>query len=198
MKIILASSSKSRKKQLENLGFTFTVCPSDINESVFKESKKPADICQQLAQAKVEKVAKNYPDSLILGGDQVAALGDKIFNKPMNDEKAVKTLMALQGKTHQLFTALYMRCQKKSFAHLEVHSLQMRTLSEQQIKTYVQLAKPLYCAGSYALERYGIALFQKINTQDQSGIIGFPLIALMNQLIKWNIPIPCFSSSKEK
>lgn len=193
MKIVLASSSESRKSQLKSLGFRFIICPSGINENIFKENKKPADICQQLAKAKVEKVAKNYPDSLILGGDQVAALGEKIFNKPMNDENAVKTLMALQGKTHQLFTALYMRCQKKSFAHLEVHSLQMRSLSKQQVRRYVQLAQPLQCAGSYALERHGIALFQKISSQDQSGIIGFPLVTLINQLIKWNIPIPCFS-----
>lgn len=197
MKIILASSSTSRKKQLEDLNFTFIVQPSYLNESLFKQNKEhPKDICQKLAKAKVKKIAKTYPNDLILGGDQIAALENKILDKPLTEEKAVQTLMALKGKTHQLFTALYMQYKDKIFSHLEIHTLSMHSFSQQEIKSYVQTAKPLTCAGSYALERHGIALFKKISTKDYSGIIGFPLTALLNQLHKWNIPIPCFVANK--
>ena len=164
--------------------------PSGINEDIFKKNNKPSGICQNLARAKVEKVAPLYPSSLILGGDQISAIGSKIFNKALSQRQAIRSLMALQGRPHKLFTALYMRWQKKTFSHIEVHNLHIRRLTKSQIKNYVQLAKPLYCSGSYALERYGILLFKKINTKDQSGIIGFPLITLINQLIKWKFPIP--------
>ena len=197
--IILASGSASRKQQLKDLGFTFTVRVSGIDEDFYKNQKNQsslAEVCQSIAQAKVEKVAKEYPDALVLGGDQMAVLGSKIFNKADTAEQAIEYLMELQGKTHFLFTALYMRYQEKTFKYLEANQMQMRALTKSQIKKYVEMAKPLHCAGSYALERYGIALFEKIETKDQSAVIGFPLITLINQLVKWNISLPFFTKDR--
>ena len=190
--IILASGSSSRRQQLEDLGFNFTVKISGIDEDSYKTNKDIPllEICQKLAQAKVEKVAKSYPDALILGGDQMAVLGAEIFNKSPTVEQAIQSLMKLQGRSHTLFTALHMYYQGKTFSHLEINKMHMRKLTEAQIRKYVEMAKPLNCAGSYALERYGVALFEKIETKDQSAVIGFPLITLINQLIKWNIPLP--------
>ena len=193
--IILASCSASRKQQLTDLGFVFTVKIPGINEDFYKQkmykNHSLAEICQKIAQAKVEKIEKEHPsDTLILGGDQMAVLDSEIFNKAPSAEQAIQSLMKLQGKTHELFTALYMRYQEKSFCYLEINRMQMRKLTPSQIKKYVEIAKPMNCAGSYALERYGIALFEKIETKDQSAVIGFPLIALINQLVKWDIPLP--------
>ena len=190
--IILASASSSRKQQLEDLGFVFTIKPSGIDEDSYKKNTTLSleKRCQAIARAKVEKVAKEYPDSLILGGDQMAVLGSEIFNKSDTLEQAVHSLMKLQGKTHFLFTALYMKYKEQSFSYLETNKMKMRKLTESQIRKYVEKANPLHCAGSYALERYGIALFEQIETGDQSAIIGFPLITLINQMIKWNIPLP--------
>ena len=192
--MVLASGSASRRQQLKDLGFDFKVEVSGINEEIYKTPANPTQgighIAQKIAQAKVEKVASKYPKALILGGDQMACLGPKIFNKPITAKEAIKSLMALQGKTHILFTALYMCYGKKTFSHLEVNKMTMRELSTGQIKAYVQKAQPLQCAGAYALERYGIGLFEKIDTKDQSAVIGFPLIALINQLVRWGIPLP--------
>ncbi len=195
-KMILASGSVSRRQQLIDLKFKFTVEVSGIDESSYKEKIGKGhfaeEICQQLTRAKVEKVAKKYPSALVLGGDQMAVLGDRIFDKPHTKEQALRSLMALQGKTHRLLTGLHICYQKKVFSYLEINKMTMRALTESQIKKYVEIAKPLHCAGSYALERYGIALFEKIDTKDQSAVIGFPLIALINQLTKWNISLPFF------
>ncbi len=191
MKIILASTSQSRKTQLTDLNLKFTIVPPGVDESIYKKQNIPFDkMCQQIARAKVINVAKKYPTSLVLGGDQMAVLDSTIFNKAYTAQKAIQNLMALQGRTHKLFTALYMKWGKKSFSHLETNVMQMRKLKLSQIKKYVKKAQPLECAGSYALERYGIALFEKINTADHSAIIGFPLITLINQLIKWKFPLP--------
>jgi len=189
--IILASGSSSRKKQLQNLGFDFIVKPSGIDEDFYKKLNSPKEeICSKIAQAKVKKVATKHPHDLILGGDQMAVLDSKIFNKTSSAKEAIKALMKLQGRSHKLLTAISMQYKEKSFDHLIVNKMTMRPLTKQQITNYVKLAKPLNCAGSYALERYGIALFEKIETEDQSAVIGFPLITLINQLVKWNIPLP--------
>ena len=218
--IILASASTSRRQQLKTLGFDFKVEVSGIDEDIYKcqptdcdlSTKKPLEgkvttsstlagqvpfktlsmgpIAQKIAQAKVEKVVQKYPKALVMGGDQMACLGNQIFNKPVTSQKAIQTLGQLQGKTHILFTALYIRYGKKSFSHLEVNKMTMRSLSKNQITAYVQKAQPLECAGAYALERGGLCLFEKIDTKDQSAVIGFPLITLLNQLVLWRVPLP--------
>ena len=191
IKIVLASGSTSRKKQLEDMGFSFSIKVSGVDEDFYKTSGLPFDeICQKIAQKKTETVAKDYPSALVLGGDQMAVLEDQIFNKTADPEVAVQTLMKLQGKTHTLFTGMHLRYGDKSFSHLEINKMSMRPLTEQQVRQYVKTSKPLNCAGCYALERSGSGLFEKIDTPDQSAVIGFPLITLINQLIKWNIPIP--------
>ena len=189
--IILASGSSSRRQQLIDLGFPFTVKISGVDEEAYKKNKNLplSEICQIIARAKVEKVAKEHPMALTLGGDQMAVLGSEIFNKATTKEAAIQSLKKLQGKTHILYTALHMKYKDQSFSHLEINKMKMRPLSEEQIKKYVETAKPLHCAGSYALERGGIALFESIETTDQSAVIGFPLITLINQMVKWNIPL---------
>ncbi len=190
-KIILASQSISRRQQLEDLKLSFTIHPSGVDESVYKKSSlNYVQMCQKIAQAKVEAVAQKHPKALILGGDQMAVLNRQIFNKPLSTEKAIQSLMELQGKTHKLLTALSMHYKGKSFHHVTINTMKMRTLTKSQIKQYVKIANPLQCAGSYALERYGIGLFESIHTSDQSAVIGFPLITLINKLIEWKIPLP--------
>ena len=191
VKIILASGSLSRRKQLEQLGFNFTVQVSGVDEGAYKSKpSNPYEICQTIAKVKAEKVAINHPEDLVLAGDQMVVLDSEILNKTPEPEQAVRALMKLQGKTHKLFTALHICYGNSSFRHLEINTMHMRPLTEEQIRKYVSVSKPLDCAGSYALERCGIGLFEKIETLDQSAIVGFPLIALINQLIRWEIPLP--------
>ncbi len=189
--IVLASASASRKAQLKALGFTFTVQVSGVDEDPYKSlAEDPKKICQKIARAKAKKVAGLFPKALVLAGDQMAVLKGKIFNKTPTQKQAFEALMKLQGQKHHLLTALHICYGKKSFAHLQINTMHMRELSPEQVLRYVKAAKPIDCAGSYALERKGIGLFQKIQTADQSAVVGFPLIVLINQLIKWKIALP--------
>ena len=191
VKIILASRSLSRRQQLKSLGFHFTIRPHGVDEDFYKRQSLPfPEMCLAIARAKVNAIAQKHPTALVLGGDQMAVLGQRIFNKAHTVPRAVQSLKALEGKTHTLLTACCMRWGKKSFEHVEINIMRMRKLSGAQIRKYVQTARPLECAGSYALERCGIGLFEQIKTADQTAIIGFPLTALINQLIKWKIPLP--------
>ena len=189
--LILASSSASRRAQLQALGFRFQVCPPHIDEDRYKALPESREsICQKIARAKAQKVAKKHPKALTVAGDQMAVLGTQIFNKAPTLIEAERALKKLQGKTHRLLTALYMCYEDKTFSHLQVNVMQMRPLSKAQIKRYVEVARPTDCAGSYALERKGIGLFEKIQTEDQNAVVGLPLMAFINQLLKWNIRLP--------
>ena len=193
--IILASSSPSRKAQLKDLGMVFKIVPSNYNEDHYKKSTLAiSQIGKKLASAKAQKVLSENPkfkECIVLAGDQIACRKGTIYNKALNFKTAHKTLMALQGKTHILYTSVFMSYKGRQASHTVKNYMKMRKLSVHQISSYI-LAYPkvMLTAGSYALESGGIALFSSIKSEDHSAIIGFPLIFLVNQLQKWGYPLP--------
>lgn len=184
LSIVLASTSPYRRSLLERLGYAFEVEKPLVDEESFKKLKlSPVQLATRLAREKALEVAKRCPGKLIIGGDQVAALNTDILGKPGNIEKAVAQLLKLQGQTHQLFTALHLMGPGIDIALLETTHLTMRRLDFQAIKTYVELDRPLDCAGAYKLESRGIKLFNKIEGGDHDAIVGLPLMQLQNKLI---------------
>jgi predicted house-cleaning NTP pyrophosphatase (Maf/HAM1 superfamily) len=53
-----------------------------------------------------------------------------------------------------------------------------RTLSRHEIRTYVNRDRPLHCAGSFKAESLGISLFERMEGEDPTALIGLPLIRL--------------------
>ena len=186
MNIILASESPSRKSLLERTGFSFKTFAPHLDEEPLQKSKnKPEIICLELAKAKAQIALKTYSKDLIIASDQIAHLNGKIYGKAYTKTKAAQTLQSLQGKTHQLVNGLYMTFGNQTFSHTSVNQMTMRRLSQKQIAKYIEIENPLHSAGSYYVERAGLALFEKIETEDFSSIIGFPITVIVNQLIKW-------------
>lgn len=189
MDIVLASKSPSRKMLLENANIPFRISPSYVDESKIKNSLlSHEEICLKLAEKKAEVIQKKYPNSLIIGSDQLISFKNKIYGKSKNDEGAFQMLNDLQGSTHKLINALYMVFEDKKFHHLSVNEMSMRKLNEHQIKKYIEKDKPFYSAGSYLIDRGGLALFEKIESKDFSSIIGFPITVIINQLVEWGFP----------
>ena len=189
MNIILASQSPNRKKLLLKAGVNFETFKPQIDEKKFLDPKNPSKTCRHLAQLKALKAQKSYPESVIIGCDQLAYLNGKLFGKPLKEKQAMENLIQLQGKTHQLFTAVFMLWGRKSFFHISKSFMTMRRLSIAQIKQYILKDQPLKAAGSYHVESLGISLFEKIKTEDFNSIEGLPLIQVVNQLIKWGYPL---------
>ena len=106
MNIILASQSPNRKKLLLKAGIDFQVFDSQIDEEQFLDPRNPAVTCSHLAKLKALKAQKIYPDSVIIGSDQMAYLKDRLFGKALTKKQAIDNLIQLQGKTHKLFTAV--------------------------------------------------------------------------------------------
>ncbi len=162
--------------------------PPSVNEEVYKRKiKDPKTLCQTLAQVKAESV--NKKNCWVIGSDQVVHLKGRIFGKPGNKNKAVEILSLLEGKTHELMTALYLQKPDGSyFEELTTSKMSMRTLNQKQIEFYLDQDEPYGCAGSYTIEKRGITLFEKIDSPDFNAIVGLPLISLSSQLKLWDPP----------
>ena len=181
MKIILASSSPSRKKLLSSLQLDFEVVPHRVDEEKYKNQIKDVPLlCQTLAQEKAKSIQQKK--AFVIGVDQLVSLKGQIFGKPKTRPKAIETLQALQGKTHELISALCLQRPNGSyFENLTINRLSMRPLTLQQIEFYLDKEQPYECAGSYKVESLGISLFEKIDSPDFNSITGLPLTAISNE-----------------
>ncbi len=190
--IILASSSPYRRNLLERLRLPFIAKAPGVEETVIP-GEKPAARAMRLARLKAEALADRYPDAVIIGSDQVAALGDAILQKPGTPERTFEQLVRMRGTVHQLFTAVTLlhpaTGQSRSF--LDEARLKMRDdLNDEAIWSYIRTDQPFNCAGGYMLESQGIALFSRIECDDWTAIIGLPLMALVRELKAFGIHVP--------
>ena len=189
MKVILASTSKYRASLLEKLNINFTQKASLFDEDSFdKRSLPPRELAEKLA---FEKANSLKDKAIIIGGDQVCALEDKILSKPGNFENAKEQLLEMSGKEHQLITCICVLDENRnSFVSTVVTSLKMREVSEEEVERYLKFDEPYDCAGSYKIESLGISLFENIDTADFTSIVGMPLIELGRILRKLGLHIP--------
>lgn len=181
-RLVLASTSPYRRSLLQRLGVPFEAVAPRFDEEAAKErlgpACPPAELCRALADGKARAAAKEVPDAFVLGADQLAALGASMLGKPGNVAGACAQLEALTGRTHTLHTAFTVIAPGgRLVRHLDTTRLTMRKLSPERIATYVELDHPTDCAGSYRIEEHGIALFERIETEDATAIEGLPLLA---------------------
>lgn len=190
-KLILASSSPYRKALLERLGLKFECISPDVDEDKFKDLiKDPIELAQTLAKEKAMAIAKSHPEAIIIGSDQLLHFEGQNLGKAGTLEKAFDQLKMLSGKSHQLVTSFCILHPEGEHLETNVTTLKMRNLSDAGIKNYLISDNPIDCAGSYKLELKGISLFEKIDTDDHTAIIGLPLLSVGSVLIGLGIEIP--------
>jgi septum formation protein len=188
--LILASTSKYRGELLSQLGLPFTAEAPGVNEDAFKTAGvSPLELSRELAFRKAKAVFQRNPQALVIGTDQVCTLDGEILSKPGTVENAVAQLLKMQGRHHELVTAVCLLLPQKKYSFENRTRLYMRSLTEATIRDYVQKDSPLDCAGSYKLESKGIKLFEKIEMDDHTSIIGLPLIQLNNHLLELGYPL---------
>lgn len=183
MQLVLASSSRYRKELLQRLKLPFECSSPDIDETPSTE-ESAEQLVKRLALEKARKVAEQYPSALIIGSDQAAVLEGKILGKPGSAKKALAQLRNANGKSLQLMTGL---CLLNSHSgdyqlDMETYEVQLRSLSDESLKRYIELEMPLDCAGSFKWEQLGIALFSSMKGSDVTSLQGLPLIRLIDML----------------
>lgn len=187
--LILASTSKYRAELLSKLGWGFSAENPGVDEGPLKLLElEPGDIALRLSRLKSEAVFARNPSSCVIGSDQVCAIGKTIYGKPSSRDAAVRQLQELNGKTHELLTAVTVTWPGGQTSFLNTTRLHMRELSIEEITRYVEADLPLDCAGSYKLEERGIKLFERIEMDDHTAIIGLPLVELSNVLLNMGYP----------
>jgi len=181
--LVLASTSPYRRELLERLQWPFEVAAPGIDEGTFA-GERPAQTALRLAEAKARAVATARSDALVIGSDQVADCDGMAMSKPMDHADAVRLLASLSGRTIVFHTGLALvnaatgRVQREC---IDVAST-FRILTTAQIETYLEREQPYDCAGAVKSEALGIALFERIASDDPTALIGLPLIALTRML----------------
>jgi septum formation protein len=181
--LVLASTSRYRRELLERLRIPFTVESPGVDETTLA-GEAPAATALRLAEAKATAVATRRPAGLVIGSDQVADCDGVAISKPGDHANAVRQLTALSGRSIVFHTAVALvdaasgRAQR---ALVDVTST-FRTLSASDIERYLARERPYDCAGAVRSEGLGIALFERIVSDDPTALIGLPLIAVARML----------------
>jgi septum formation protein len=186
--IILASGSASRRALLRGAGVNAETVPPLVDEDAAKlamrdEGLSVRDQAMQLAELKAQKVSASHP-GLVIGGDQMLALGDEAFDKPRDLDGARTHLRRLSGQAHTLETAIAIAEDGQLvWRHLARPKMTMRHLSDTFIETYVETCGDalLTTVGAYQLEGRGAQLFSRIEG-DYFSILGLPLLPLLDYL----------------
>lgn len=189
-RVILASTSRYRRALLERLGIPFE-CADPRTDEAPLPGEPPDRTALRLAEGKARAVAPAYPDALVIGSDQVASCGGVRLDKPGNHENAVRQLTAVSGRTARFDTAVYVldTAAGTHGARVVPCEVRFRTLTAGQIERYLRLEQPYDCAGSAKAEGLGIALIERIDTEDPTALVGLPLIALTALLAAAGCPV---------
>ena len=174
---ILASSSVMRHRILKQLDIPFSIVPSNIDESRL-EGEPPEQLVVRLGRQKCEAVGESYPDAVIISGDQVMTLDDKILGKPADKEEAFQQLSQCSGKLVTSLSNVSVLFKETVLQKTASCRVKFRSLSENSIKSYIKDDKILNCAGSLCVEGLGILFLESIESTDPYAIYGLPLIAL--------------------
>ncbi len=190
-RLVLASSSPYRRELLARLRLDFKTHSPDIDESPLPGEAAPA-LALRLATAKAEAVASRYPESLIIGSDQVALSGNLLVNKPGNHAAAAAQLREMSGRAITFYTALCLLNAKtgRQQTTLVPVTVTMRALGDAEIERYLAAETPYDCAGSARIEAFGITLVEKISGDDPNALIGLPLIELCRMLRHEGLELP--------
>ena len=188
--VLLASQSTYRRELLGRLLDSFESLAPDVDETPLP-GELPEQLAQRLARLKALAGAASAPGKVVIGSDQVAALGTQILGKPGSTERAVSQLLQCSGQLVDFHTAVCILGPGSGtqLRHLDTTRVRFRKLSEAEARRYVEADQPLDCAGSFKAERRGVILLESIDSCDPTAIQGLPLIWLADALRQRGVKI---------
>ncbi|HXH64241.1 MAG TPA: Maf family protein [Mariprofundaceae bacterium] len=175
--LILASTSPFRRQLLARLRLPFTVEAPDFTEAA-AGTMPPHALVRHNTLGKAHAVAARHPDACVIASDQIAVCGDAVLGKPGSADQACRQLSMLSGQTVEFLTGLAVLAPDSHHYETVPYRVVFRTLTMDEIRTYVALDQPLACAGSFKAESLGISLFERMEGEDPTALIGLPLIRL--------------------
>ncbi len=189
--LILASSSRYRRGLLDRFLDEYETVTPDVDESN-KDGLDPESLARHLARKKAEAVSANARQALIIGADQLAVLEDQVLGKPGNHQKAVEQLMAASGKAIRFLTAVCILdpVSRTRYEHTDTTTVRFREYDRRLAESYLRHDEPYDCAGSFKLEGAGFVLFESVDTDDPTALIGLPMIWVADRLLQLGYLLP--------
>jgi len=180
-KLVLASSSPRRIELLAQIGVVPDhVDPADIDETPLK-GETPARLAERLARGKAEVVAARSPDAIVLAADTVVALGRRLLEKPADEAEARRFLELLSGRNHRVFTGVVVIANGETTCRVVDTRVSFKTLSPEEISTYVASGEWRGKAGGYGIQGAAAAFVRRI-VGSHPAVMGLPLYEAANLL----------------
>ena len=189
--IFLASSSQYRRSLLDRFLDEYEAISPEVDESN-DEGLGPLELASHLARKKAEAVAINARQALVIGADQLAVLNDQVLGKPGDHQKAVEQLLAASGKTVTFLTAVCILdpIGRTRHEHVNYTSVRFRQFDRRLAEVYLRHDEPYDCAGSFKIEGAGFVLFESVDTDDPTALIGLPMIWVAGRLLELGYLLP--------
>lgn len=185
--LILASKSPRRRYLLEQVGLTFSVVPSTLDESSIPVGPIEEHV-RMLAEAKAAEVAGLHPESWVIGADTLVVINGAILGKPDTEAEARQMLRTLSDATHRVLTGYCICCRaaKHSFSETVETKVMFKMLSEAEIDWYLSTDEPFDKAGAYAVQGLGSFLVKRIEGS-YTNVVGLPVCEVMEYLLKQGV-----------
>lgn len=184
--LVLASGSPRRRQLLEMLGLSFRVVAPEVDETHRKDEPPDAYVVR-LARAKAAAVAAREREAVVLAADTTVVVRGSVLGKPRSPAEAVAMLAQLQGRTHQVLSAVAVAQGERLEHALDVTDVTFRSLGEAELVGYVATGEPLDKAGAYAIQGQGAALVEGIRG-DFFSVMGLPLRLALELLERFGRP----------
>ena len=192
-KIILASASDRRKDILSQVGISYEVMPSSIDEDAI-QADTPAALVEALSAAKAEDIAERLTKNfVIIGADTVVVKDNSILGKPSDEAEAAKMLQMLQGNRHEVYTGVTLISVSPEGKGL-IDTFHVRTIVDMipmtaaQIDAYIKTGEPMDKAGAYGIQGRGAAYIQDI-AGDYYNVVGLPISSVLARLANMGIDL---------
>ena len=170
--IILASQSPRRSEILRNAGLPFEVRRASVDESV-QPHEPPEKYVKRIAQAKAMAV-KAGPAEIVLGADTVVVIDGQIMGKPKDPDDALRMLVALRGRKHEVLTGVCLRHGKRLIVDWAMTNVWMGPVSKEEIAEYISTGEPMDKAGAYAIQGLASKFIQRIDGS-YTNVVGLPV-----------------------
>jgi septum formation protein len=176
--IVLASASPRRRQLLEMLGIPVEVRPSHV-----PEERAPGEPPRAYAERLAREKAASVPGRLVLGADTTVVVDGEVLEKPRDAADALRMLRLLQGRRHEVITAVALRAAGELLEATDVTAVTFRPAGDAFLRAYVATGEPLDKAGAYGIQGYGAALVERIEG-DFFGVMGLPVRLVLDLLAR--------------
>ena len=180
--LVLASGSPRRRQLLEMLGIPIEVRPPHVPE-VRNPGESPQAYVERLAREKAASVA----GPLVLGADTTVVVDGEVLEKPVDATDALRMLRRLQGRVHQVITAIALKTPDSMLSATDVTAVRFRPADDDVLRAYVATGEPMDKAGAYGIQGHGAALVERIEG-DFFGVMGLPVRLVLDLLARAGHP----------